>query len=138
MSQEPGDLDRLFMLSELNKAYATLGVLAFARGVHPLVAYAELCRVVGQLSIFGSERRPPAIPRYDHDDLAGIFYWVKRQVELLLAAIRDYEYEQRFFVGEGKTGTLFAIGDSVNFPVSATASNPSILAQILNLPALFK
>jgi len=101
ISQEPGDLDRLWMLAQLNSAYATLAVLAFALGVHPLVAYTELVRIVGQLSIFGAQRRPPEIPRYDHDDLAGIFTWVKRQIELLLNCIRDYEYEQRFFVGEG-------------------------------------
>ena len=102
VSQEPGDLDRLLMLSELNAAYSTLGVLAFASGVHPLVAYTELCRIVGQLSVFGARRRPPEIPRYDHDDLARIFRYVKEQIELLLERIRDYEYEQRFFVGEGK------------------------------------
>lgn len=102
VSQEPGDLDRLLMLSQLNAAYSTLGVLTFALGVHPLVAYTELCRIVGQLSIFGPQRRPPEIPHYDHDDLARIFYFVKRQIELLLEAIRDYEYEQRFFVGEGR------------------------------------
>jgi len=27
---------------------------------------------------------------------------VKRQIELLMSSVRDYEYEQRFFVGEGK------------------------------------
>lgn len=102
VSQEPGDLDRLWMLSELNAACGTLGVLAFVPGVHPLVAYTELCRLVGQLSVFGPERRAGEVPRYDHDDLAGIFRWVKARIELLLESIRDYEYEQRFFVGEGK------------------------------------
>ena len=102
VSQEPGDLDRLLMLSELNVAYCTLGVMAFALGVHPLAAYTELCRIVGRLSIFAPERRPPEVPPYDHDDLARIFRWVKERIELLLGAIRDYEYEQRFFVGEGK------------------------------------
>ncbi len=101
-SQEPGDLDRLLMLAQLNAAYATLHVLTFASGVHPLTAYTELVRIVGQLSIFSPERRPPAIPNYDHDDLAGIFSWVKKQIELLLLSIRDYEYEQRFFIGEGQ------------------------------------
>jgi len=100
--QEPGDLDRLLMLSELNVAYATLGVMAFASGVHPLTAYTEMCRIVGRLSIFGPNRRLPDLPRYDHDDLARIFRYVKEQIELLLSSIRDYEYEQRFFVGEGK------------------------------------
>jgi len=101
VSQEPGDMDRLMMLHQLNAAYATLHVLTFASGVHPLTAYRELVRIVGQLSLFGAQRRPPEIPAYDHDDLARIFYWVKQQIEMLLGSIRDYEYEQRFFIGEG-------------------------------------
>jgi type VI secretion system protein ImpJ len=101
-SLEPGDLDRLLMLSQLNIASSTLGVLAFASGVHPFTAYTELCRTVGRLAIFGPKRRVPDLPKYDHDDLARIFRYVKEQIELLLGGIRDYEYEQRFFVGEGK------------------------------------
>ncbi len=97
-SNEPGDLDRLFMLMQLSAAYTTLGVTAFAGGVHPLRAYTELCRIVGQLSIFSKERRPPEVPQYDHDDLGRIFYWVRDKIEELLKAIVDPEYEQRFFV----------------------------------------
>jgi type VI secretion system protein ImpJ len=101
-SQEPGDLDRLLMLTELNQAYASLGVWGFAEGIHPLPAYLELCQLVGRLAIFGAPRRLPDLPRYDHDDLGRIFYHVKGQIELLLDTVRDYEYEQRFFVGEGQ------------------------------------
>ncbi len=101
-SQEPGDLDRLLMLSKLNEAYSTLRILTFASGVHPFVAYVELCRIVGQLAIFGPQRRAAEAPVYDHDDLARIFYWVKQQIELLLAGVQDPIYEQRFFLGEGK------------------------------------
>ncbi len=101
VSQEPGDLDRLLMLSQLNEAYSTLSVLAFALGVHPLISYTELCRLVGKLSIFGNQRKPPTIPQYDHDDLAGIFYWVKQQIELLLRSIAEDEYKQRYFIGAG-------------------------------------
>ena len=100
-SQEPGDLDRLMMLSQLNEAYATLGVLAFAAGVHPFTAYTELCRLVGKLAIFGDQRRAPEVPRYDHDDLAKIFRWVKDQIDRLLNAIREQSYQQRFFVRAG-------------------------------------
>jgi type VI secretion system protein ImpJ len=100
-SQEPGDLDRVFMLAQVNEAYATLGVLSFARGVHPFAAYTELCRIVGKLSIFGPDRRVPEVPQYDHDDLARIFAWVKERIEALLNAIRDDEYEQEYFVGVG-------------------------------------
>jgi len=101
-TQVPGDLDRLMMLSKLNEAYSVLRVLAFAFGVHPFVAYTELCRIVGQLAIFGAERRCPDLPVYDHDDLAGIFRRVKELIEMLLARVRDYEYEQRFFIGRGR------------------------------------
>ena len=102
VSQEPGDLDRLLMLMKLNEAYSTLRVLAFSSGVHPLVAYTELCRIVGQLAIFSLQRRAPEIPVYDHDDLARIFRCVKEMIEALLARIKDYEYEHRFFRGEGQ------------------------------------
>ncbi|MDD4268218.1 MAG: type VI secretion system baseplate subunit TssK [Pirellulales bacterium] len=102
VSQEPGDLDRLLMLLQLNTAIAALEVLAFAQGVHPLVAYVELCRIVGQLSIFGPSRRLPEIPHYDHDDLGRIFGWIREQIEILLGLVRDYEFEQRYFVGESR------------------------------------
>ena len=100
-SSEPGDLERVMMLSVLNGACAALGRLTFATGVHPFPTYVELCRIVGQLSIFAPERRTDDIPNYDHDDLGTIFRWVKRRIEELINAVRDYEYEQRFFIGAG-------------------------------------
>ncbi|HWA97560.1 MAG TPA: type VI secretion system baseplate subunit TssK [Pirellulales bacterium] len=105
-AQEPGDLDRLFMLSRLNEASATLEILSFAAGIHPLTAYAELCRLLGQLSIFpvAWQRRTPAIPRYDHDDLARIFRDIKEKIIFALDSVREYEYEQRYFLGVGSTG----------------------------------
>jgi type VI secretion system protein ImpJ len=98
----PGDLERIHMLMVLNEAYATLGCLTFAGGVHPFYAFTELCRIVGQLSIFHPNRRPPAFPRYDHDNLGYIFPWLKKQIEFLLGLVRDYEYELRYFVGAGR------------------------------------
>lgn len=98
-SQEPGDLDDLFMLIMCNGAYGLLRCLAFASGVHPFTAYAELCRIVSQLSIFHPTRRPPEIPYYDHDDLGRIFRWMKQQIQLLLHQGDRLAYEQRFFIG---------------------------------------
>lgn len=98
-SQEPGDLEDLMMLMQVNQAYGLLGCLAFATGTHPFLAYSELCRVVGQLAILDETRRTPEIPRYDHDDLARIFRWVKVQIERLLGSRRKLEFEQRFFLG---------------------------------------
>jgi type VI secretion system protein ImpJ len=89
-------------LREMNQAYATLGVLAFAEGVHPLAAYLELARLVGQLAIFDAEaRRPPELPRYDHDDLGGCFHRLRRHIDALLDAVVEPDYKERPFIGAG-------------------------------------
>lgn len=98
-THNPDDALLLGQLHNLNGAYALLNILAFADGIHPLLAYAELCRLVGQLAIFGETRRPPDLPRYDHDDLGGCFYRVKQYVENI--KISEPTYEERPFIGEG-------------------------------------
>lgn len=100
-SRHPGDLDRIFMLTTLNAAHARLSVLAFANGVHPLTAYTELCGIAGQLGIFSTERKAKPVPQYDHDDLARIFTAIRREIELSINAVREYEFQQRYFVGVG-------------------------------------
>lgn len=100
-SRHPGDLERIMMLGQLNSAYATLSVLAFARGVHPFTAYTELARIVGQLAVFTQARRVTEIPAYDHEDLARIFEQLKLAIDTSIFSVRDYEYQQRFFVGVG-------------------------------------
>jgi len=98
-SQAQGDPLIFAQLRELNEAYAMLGVLCFVQGVHPLQAYMELCRVVGQLSVFGATRRPPDLPRYDHDDLGGCFYTVKKHIDALLNIVVEPTYKERAFIG---------------------------------------
>lgn len=85
----------------LNEAYALLGILCFAQGIHPLLSYLELCRLVGQLSIFGTKKRTPDLPRYDHDDLGGCFYRVKQEIDNLLGQVEEPSYEERPFIGQG-------------------------------------
>jgi predicted component of type VI protein secretion system len=51
------------------------------------------------LAIFGEQRRIDGIPKYDHDDLARIFRWVKVKLEQLLGSRAKVPYEQRYFVG---------------------------------------
>lgn len=99
---EPDDLQRILMLMRLNEAYTALSCLTFGAGVHPFVAYGELCRIVGLLSIFRDDRRAPEVPHYDHDDLARIFQWVKQQIQELIRLVRDPEYEMRYFKGSGR------------------------------------
>ena len=96
-----GDPQIFAQLRELNEAYALFGTLFFAHGVHPLPAYCELCRLVGQLAVFGKSCRPPELPRYDHDDLGGCFYAVKRYIDDLLNIVREPDYQQRPFIGAG-------------------------------------
>lgn len=98
-SSEPGDLDRLMMLSKLLESQAALRVVAFAPGVHPRVAYTELCRVAGQLAVFEQDRCQPELPLYDHDNLAGIFRDVKTRIEAMLGRVVSLDFEQRYFVG---------------------------------------
>lgn len=100
-SKSQGDPLLFEQLRELNQVYPVLATLAFAQGVHPLHVYVELCRLVGQLAIFGATRRPADLPRYDHDDLAGCFYRVKQEIDALLNIMVEPAYKERPFVGAG-------------------------------------
>lgn len=99
---QPGDLEKLLKLAVLNEAEAGLKCLSFAQGTHPFTAYLELCRIVGKLAIFGDARRIRDIPAYDHDDLARIFRWMRRQIELLLGE-DDKVSLPRYFKGASKS-----------------------------------
>src|SRR5262249_61242501 len=85
----------------LNDAYAVPTVLASSPGIPPIAAYAEMCRLVGQLVIFDRTGRWPAIPPYDHDDIGGCFYRVKGYLDTLLDILPEPEYKERAFVGMG-------------------------------------
>ncbi len=100
-SRDPGDAERILMLSQLNTAYGALSIIAFDRGIHPRMAYIELCRIVGQLSIFSPDRRVADLRGYDHDHLYEIFMDIKIRIESLIHAVRDYEVQQRYFIGVG-------------------------------------
>lgn len=100
-SRDPGDAERILMLSQLNEAYAVLSILAFDRGVPPRAAYLELCRIVGQLSVFSASKKVADLMPYDHDNLHEIFIDVRSKIEALIHAVRDYEVQQRYFVGIG-------------------------------------
>jgi type VI secretion system protein ImpJ len=88
-------------LRVFNEAKAYLSNLAFVEGIHPLWAYMELCRLVGQLSIFHATRHPPELPRYNHDDLAGCFHRVRNYLDELIDIAPEPDYEAREFVGRG-------------------------------------
>jgi type VI secretion system protein ImpJ len=101
-TQVQGDLEKILLMHVLNESYGELSCLAFASGVHPLVAYTSLCSMVGRCSIFGPTAAIEEVPKYDHDDLATIFRWASDQIRRLVNAVKEDEYIQRPFVGAGK------------------------------------
>jgi type VI secretion system protein ImpJ len=100
-SQAQGDVLIVNQMRALNEASALLKVLCSVPWVHPLPAYLELCRLLGQLAIFSESRRLPDIPDYDHDDLGGCFYRIKVYLDGLLDRIVEPGYKQRPFEGAG-------------------------------------
>jgi type VI secretion system protein ImpJ len=102
-SQAPGDRLIFEQLRTLNEGYGLLGILAFAQGVHPLTAYLELARLLGQLAIFDKkiDHRVPDLPKYDHDDLGPCFYRLKQYLDATLDAIVEPDYKERPFIGAG-------------------------------------
>jgi type VI secretion system protein ImpJ len=101
-SQSQGDLEKILLLNTLNEASGELSCLAFAAGVHPLVAYTALCKIVGKCSIFGPGFAIEKVPKYDHEDLATIFKWALERIRKLIFSVKEDEYEQRYFVGSGR------------------------------------
>ena len=99
--QAPGDALVLRQLQQLNEAVSVLGVLVAAPGVHPLTAFLELSRIVGQLAIFGALRRPPELPHYHHDDLGTCFAALKHHLDAQLDIVVEPEYKERAFIGAG-------------------------------------
>ncbi|MGF1581028.1 MAG: type VI secretion system baseplate subunit TssK [Gemmataceae bacterium] len=96
-----GHQEILWQLHELNQAATTLNLFRSVAGMHPVWLHTELCRVVGKLAIFGAERRPPALPHYDHDDLGGCLFALKKIIDTYLDSFIEPDYKQRSFVGKG-------------------------------------
>jgi len=101
-TQVHGDLEKILLMHVLNESYGELSCLAFASGVHPLVAYNALCSIVGRCSIFGPTASIEEIPKYDHDDLANIFRWAADLIRKLVNSVKEDECIQRNFIGAGR------------------------------------
>ncbi|MBM3994733.1 MAG: type VI secretion system baseplate subunit TssK [Planctomycetes bacterium] len=99
-TNRPGDQELLGRLMVLNEATAVLNTIAFAEGIHPFMAYLELCRLVGQLAIFKPARRSPKLPLYNHDDLGACFYTVRRILDEMDQELINFE--EQGFIGVAK------------------------------------
>ena len=100
-SQVPGDAERILKLWVLNGAFSLLESTAYVRGLPPFAIYQELCRLVGQLAIFSDDRRPPNLPQYNHEDLAGCFQTVIKYIQLGLDTVGPSAFEKRYFERAG-------------------------------------
>jgi type VI secretion system protein ImpJ len=96
-SSHPEDSRIVSQLKLLNEASTVLDVLGFTEGIHPVDAYRELCRIIGQLCVYGDTPRPPLIPKYDHNELGYVFWELKRLIDLLLDKIQEPEYQTQPF-----------------------------------------
>ena len=101
-TQVHGDLEKILLMHVLNESYGELSCMAFASGVHPLVAYNALCTIVGRSSIFGPTAAIEEVPKYDHDDLANIFRWAADHIRKLINSVKEDECIQRNFIGAGR------------------------------------
>ena len=102
-SQVLGDAERILRLSSLNTVYSFLQAVLQTRGLHPLDLYQELCRLYGQLAIFGPSRRPEDVPGYDHERIGPIYAQVIREIRLLLGEPGRVASEKRYFQLEGRS-----------------------------------
>jgi type VI secretion system protein ImpJ len=101
-SQVLGDAERILRLSTLNTASAIFQATLFTRGLHPLLMYQELCRLLGQLSIFGETRRPMKVPGYDHDNIGPIYASVIGEIRRLLGGLGIEAFHKRYFRVDGR------------------------------------
>ena len=93
----------LHQLAKLNEAASVMRVMLHVQGLHPLSAFTELSRLVGQLAVFSAERRTPhGLPRYNHDNLYECFAGLKLCLDLFLNIVEDPKYQSRVFRGKGR------------------------------------
>lgn len=101
-ASSPANLRRIMQLNAANSAYPYLLARLEGRLWHPFDAYAELCRVVGQLSIARSDWEPPPLPKYDHDELGEVFRAIQAEIDAIFRADAAAARIQRYpFVGTG-------------------------------------
>ncbi|MCA9116593.1 MAG: type VI secretion system baseplate subunit TssK [Planctomycetaceae bacterium] len=93
----------IMQLHAANSSYPALLQMVQTRGLRPLNAYIELCRLIGQLSIGRQDWQPPRLPMYDHDDLGGVFAKLQSEINSIFHAEGSQARILRFpFTGTGQ------------------------------------
>jgi type VI secretion system protein ImpJ len=86
--------DTLLKLQATNSVLPVLRQLAGQPEMHPFEVYLQLCRLVGDLAIFGDAWEPPRLVIYEHTDPLKAFSDVKRVVLELLEQAVDTTVER--------------------------------------------
>ncbi len=98
-ANSPVDVQRLLVLQAVNPAASVLRVLANSRGIHPLTLYVELARLAGTLDLLHPNRHSKPTSPYDHENLGGIFFELKRRILNAVDGLQRAPYRQTMFVG---------------------------------------
>lgn len=93
----PGDVEQLIKLHALNELTARFGVIANNPAAHPFTLYVALCEAIGKLALWDDDRRPKALPDYDHDHSGPIFEKLFRYARDLVTKMLPKDYEMRPF-----------------------------------------
>lgn len=91
------DPELIYKLNATNTELATIDQLCETRGVHPFDTYLALCRLIGALAIFSTNRRCPKIDPYDHNDIGGRFARVGKIIKEFLHYVDKKTFDRRTF-----------------------------------------
>lgn len=85
--RESADLLSVLRL-QTTRSYAVIfRQLLATPGLHPYAVFLELLRLAGDLALFGDLSQDPAMPKYDHDNLASSFGRLIEHVDRLLTDV---------------------------------------------------
>lgn len=96
-SEGPGGAEAMLKLKVTNEYVVLLRQIINTPSIHPYNVYLEICRLTGELAVFGDRREAPDIPVYDHDQLGPCFFELSDQLERLLDSIVPTSYSRRAF-----------------------------------------
>jgi len=97
---DSNDWASVLFLDRLNSSFTILDLMSQADGVHPFIAYTELSRIISGLSIFADERAAIKILPYQHEDLGGVFDFLRETIINHLDPFQE-NYLRTNLIGEG-------------------------------------
>ena len=101
-SEAVGGLEVAIKLQTLNRAHYLLDQILARPLFHPQDVFMELCRIIGDLSIFAPGNRVEDIPPYDHDEVGVVYNSVIETLNGLLEAAFPRVYKRRRFEVRGE------------------------------------